>query len=792
MDPSTTTRKLSLLVLLPLGLVAQSVLATIAFPPPSSAAAYTSTDYNAIKMTVKPTTLTTTADPKKASVDVAPVEDRYRLHPLPGRELYVVAHPDDDLLFMSPTVPRSLDDPDSEVHIVYVTSGSSSFTYAQDRESGIRAAYAVATGEPNAWTFTTRTFGGQPVQVGTLDGDSSLHVYFMRVRGGLLDLWRSDVTTRTVVGTSGFHTYSTLVDALEEIILDIAPDHVATLDPTEFAHGSDHVDHVGAARFALSARQRYTAPHSFAIHRGYNLVHAPLPANLSAREYDDKEWVFQNYAIHDDNFCENAQSPQQCTLHDWYPAHVGREYSESAIQDITGPVRGYGARCLAAQEKPELKKCVPEAADQIWTVAVDQTIRRGSLCLDVPGPYVNQRPVVLAACDGTTGQRFTLLSDGRILGPGARCLEVTPDGRALQLFDCLGRERQRFVVEAGTPRYRTSGGDFSDADLGSDPTKARSFSLGDLDGDGDADACVRRADGVWCARNYNGFFAAYTRWSPDFGDDQGWARNYYGPTLQLGDINGDGRADVCGRGRRGVHCAHANPGGGFGSLSMRTANGDFGDDQGYAQASRATSVGLVDVDGDGLLDVCGRDAVGIRCAANNGNGFFPSDRAWLVDDFGDSEGWGNAVYGSTITYGDIDGDGLGDVCGRGREAVFCARSNSEEFVDVSRWGYDSDFSNAQGWDDHISYYGSIRIADIDGDGRGDLCGRGRAGLWCAISQSTTGFDNMFRLQPHDYRDDQGWRQERFGPTIEWADLDGDGHADACGRAVDGLICSSSP
>src|SRR5258708_25694656 len=32
-----------------------------------------------------------------------------------------------------------------------------------------------------------------------------------------------------------------------------------------------------------------------------------------------------------------------------------------------------------------------------------------------------------------------------------------------------------------------------------------------------------------------------------------------------------------------------------------------------------------------------------------------------------------------------------------------------------------------------SYYGSIRLADINGDGLADLCGRGPNGIVCAIS-----------------------------------------------------------
>lgn len=738
-----------------------------------------------------------------SSFVAGPVEGPRTFHPIPRRELYVVAHPDDDLLFMSPTIPRSLEDSETEVHIVYVTGGATNPQYASEREAGIEAAYSTATGEPNAWTFVEESFAGRPVRVGTLDGRPTLHLYRMRLPGHLEGLWWGSLPTLGVVGSPGsVYDRAALIDALEQIIDQVEPDHIGLLDPSASpdkdhphhgAHGYDHPDHVAAARFALAARQRFTAPHTFAIHRGYNTVHAPLPANLGDDEHAEKDWIFKTYAIHDGNFpdCVGQPSAATCILHDSYPAHVAREYSESALQGATGPLRGFGARCLTASGTPALDACVANDASQTWTVGADQTIRHGASCLDAAAPYLNGRSVRLSPCDGSADQRFTLLSDGRILGPDAWCVRVRPKYDTLRLYRCLDEDRQRFVLEQGRPGYRSAGDDFSDGDLASDPTKARSFSLGDLDGDGDADACVRRADGVWCAKNYYGSFAAYTRWSADFGDDQGWARDYYGPTLQLEDVDGDGLADLCGRGRKGVHCAHSN-GSAFGATSLRTVNGDFGNTAGYSHASRATSVGLVDVDGDGFADVCGRGAYGIECALNDGDGTFASARWWLVGNFGDGQGWSNPVYGSTITYGDADGDGLGDVCGRGRHAVHCARSDGHDFVDVSRWGHDDDFSDDQGWDDHVAYYGSIRLADVDGDGRDDLCGRGRAGLWCAISQGTTGFDQMFRIQPHDFRDDQGWRAERFGPTLEWADLDRDGHADACGRSRHGLLCATSP
>jgi hypothetical protein len=80
----------------------------------------------------------------------------------------------------------------------------------------------------------------------------------------------------------------------------------------------------------------------------------------------------------------------------------------------------------------------------------------------------------------------------------------------------------------------------------------------DVDGDGYADVCGRRIEGVWCALNtQSGAFGAVSLWTDAFSNATGWLQTPYGTTLQLGDINGDGMADVCGRGPTGVQCAVA-------------------------------------------------------------------------------------------------------------------------------------------------------------------------------------------------------------------------------------------
>ena len=71
-------------------------------------------------------------------------------------------------------------------------------------------------------------------------------------------------------------------------------------------------------------------------------------------------------------------------------------------------------------------------------------------------------------------------------------------------------------------------------------------------------ACGRGPDGVVCALSTGRGFTKTTVWiGKDIVDAQGWQSPDVAAAIQLGDVNGDGRADLCGRGREGIVCGLA-------------------------------------------------------------------------------------------------------------------------------------------------------------------------------------------------------------------------------------------
>src|SRR5689334_11254120 len=101
-----------------------------------------------------------------------------------------------------------------------------------------------------------------------------------------------------------------------------------------------------------------------------------------------------------------------------------------------------------------------------------------------------------------------------------------------------------------------------------------------------------------------------------------------------------------------------------------------------------------------------------------------AQRLWQGD-FSDANGSGQSKHGTTIVLGDVNGDGRADLCGRGAAGIFCALSSGSAFGPPIF--AINNFSDAFGWGAADYYYGSIRLADLNGDSRADICGRGAAG-----------------------------------------------------------------
>jgi peptidoglycan/xylan/chitin deacetylase (PgdA/CDA1 family) len=340
----------------------------------------------------------------------------------------------------------------------------------------------------------------------------------------------------------------------------------------------------------------------------------------------------------------------------------------------------------------------------------------------------------------------------------------------------------------GTGEYRSS--DFSDAaGWNSASSYYESIQLADVGGDALPDVCGRSSAGIQCGIADASGFAAADLWTSTFSDSDGFYDPKYGSTIHFGNIDGSGKADVCGRGIGGVFCAPST-GAGFGARTQWTS--DFSDAQGWdTTVSYYGSIRLVDVDGDGNADICARGWAGIYCALSTGSGFDP--KVLLSTDFSDNSGWFAAQYGSTIQFADVNGDGRMDVCGRGALGMWCATGKTDVlgFNPATLWSQWGAFSDADGWDSSPAYYRSIHLGSVDGGALPAVCGRTATGLVCAFSDGTQ-FTDYVHVRNDYFTDSLGWSPPEYGSTLQLADISGDGHADLCGRGNAGIYCVMAP
>ncbi|MCC7540454.1 MAG: phosphodiester glycosidase family protein [Deltaproteobacteria bacterium] len=293
----------------------------------------------------------------------------------------------------------------------------------------------------------------------------------------------------------------------------------------------------------------------------------------------------------------------------------------------------------------------------------------------------------------------------------------------------------------------------------------------DLDGDGLADVCARDGDGVRCVLARGDGFGVEVP-GPPLSDAAGWAAEARFTSLRMGDIDGDGAADLCAIDGARILCWPSNGS----SFADPIVGPELSPDATHEQAS---TFRVADVTGDGLDDVCVRTRARYECHPSLGDAF---GAAIAGPPLSDAEGWDEPSRYGTIRMADLDGDGAADVCARhgGGMACWLAVGGGRPWraIEGPPW------SDADGWA-QPSRWSTIRAEDVDGDGRADLCGRTATRFECHLS-SGVGFGRI--VAGPAWSDDAGWDAPSRYATIRLADVDGDGRRDACARGSDGVRC----
>ncbi len=228
--------------------------------------------------------------------------------------IYISAHQDDDLIFMSPSLMDDL--ASGGVWTIYLTAGDAGLgeDYWRGREEGERAAYsAMGT---TSWSEDALVVNGKRLASSV---SSNARLMFIHLPdGGRLDpkevpvkalerIWNGEELA-TVDGANRFDREA-LIATLSELIRMAGGGLVSTHDPTGWTAGCDHIDHLYTGFFAIEAARRAEAGQR--LFRGYSCD--LQPANLPEVVYHRKRAVFEAYARHD----PMIPSPLDNLYEDW-------------------------------------------------------------------------------------------------------------------------------------------------------------------------------------------------------------------------------------------------------------------------------------------------------------------------------------------------------------------------------------------------------------------------------------------------------------------------------------------
>ncbi|QFZ18931.1 PIG-L family deacetylase [Saccharothrix syringae] len=233
--------------------------------------------------------------------------------------MQVVAHEDDDLLFMNPDIDLTISTRTPTV-TVFVTAGqitgagSTDEERARNRQRGIQDAYARMAGVPDVnpggqeeWAGGLVTVAGRQAERYVLVGRTDVQLVFLNLRDGQLGAVRDGgVTDRTVIPAGGLVTQSysydraAVVTALADLMRAYRPTLVRAQDPLPDArYDVDHSDHVAAARFTDDAVRSYGGQPAQVNYRDYN--NTSVPNNLSSSTVARKSSIFDQYLRYDGN-----------------------------------------------------------------------------------------------------------------------------------------------------------------------------------------------------------------------------------------------------------------------------------------------------------------------------------------------------------------------------------------------------------------------------------------------------------------------------------------------------------
>jgi LmbE family N-acetylglucosaminyl deacetylase len=263
-----------------------------------------------------------------------------------GCVMQVVAHQDDDLIFMNPDLLGDIR-AGRCIRTVFITAGDAGSTeargdtYWRAREAGARAAYATMAGVPDDWTSSDAGIPGHPITVQALQG-TNIELLFMRLPDGCQQhvgcsgefdhqsielLWTGAIPTCPTVDHSSSYTRGELISVLRQLMIRFSPTRLRLQNYVNpiLADG-DHPDHHSAGYFGYEAQRGLPAPPLVVGYYGYQIGDQGVPANVSGELLTAKENAFLAYGAHDDAVCASPPCDMS-DISEFYRSMLPKQYA---------------------------------------------------------------------------------------------------------------------------------------------------------------------------------------------------------------------------------------------------------------------------------------------------------------------------------------------------------------------------------------------------------------------------------------------------------------------------------
>lgn len=380
--------------------------------------------------------------------------------------LFIVAHLDDDMIFMQPELIDALAHGSSTT--IYVLSGDPVRGNQRARFvfEAAMIAYEHAAGSSD-WECGSLRVTDLPVHHCRLRNRPISMIGLDIVDGGysaserpesLLSLLEGRLTTLPILGPVGGQiTVPLLIDELAALIAQTAPSELHVLDIMA-NHGNDHAGHLMAAAFALWGAAQAGFQNTLISHRGYSVD--PEPVNLSDADFALTKPMLGYFEA---CYFECGPCGTECaTIADSHERYLRRQYSTIAtpggsddqLESLDTP-----GQCLADTGSGlALADCGDPGVLQLDR---DHHLRRGELC--AASGTGNDNALALVRCADEPSQYWVVPDEGYAVNGRSplpepdmrfhhtRCLEALP-GMTARAPVCGVDRLPRWRIRSGAER----------------------------------------------------------------------------------------------------------------------------------------------------------------------------------------------------------------------------------------------------------------------------------------------------------------------------------------------------